>query len=119
MASYDTYRYMLRTALAAGVPVVSTDTAARILSVLYVHGNKEDFVYSPKLRADLEYIKARFGVEGSRKADPNLAALVKSYSQELEHYKSEEPYHGSALFHDDKPLWAIELFFARYGIRLD
>ncbi len=118
MASIDIYRDMLRTALVSGIPVISTDTAARILAVVYVHGNNEALAYSPKLKADLAYIQKRFGIYGTGKADTYLAAMTGKYSEELENYKSSDPNRGGALFRDEKPQWAVKLFAERYGIKL-
>ena len=40
--------------LSAGLKSISTDNAARIMAVVYVHGNNEAFCFKHKFLADLD-----------------------------------------------------------------
>lgn len=102
------YRKMLATSLSAGLPVISTDTAARILSVICVLGNNEHIVLSPKVQADVEYMMKRFHIEGAEAPSPEIVPLLQQYLAEVD---------DAALRHT-APEWAVELFNKRYGIPL-
>lgn len=79
------YRQYLESCLQCGFPALSTDKAAKILSMLYVlGGSHSSYTHSPKLRASLEYIKKRFHIEAGETPDENIMALIRQYSQELE-----------------------------------
>lgn len=99
------------TAEQVGLPIVSADNAARIMAVLYVHGNNEDFVYSPKFNAEREYIQKRFCINGSETPDYGFLLLLKEYVKELKHY--ERLHKGNPI-----PEWASIMFRDRYGIEL-
>ena len=43
--------------LSAGLKSISTDSAARIMAVVYVHGNNEAFCPNQKFLADVDYIR--------------------------------------------------------------
>ena len=97
----------LDSCLKAGIPAISTDTAARILAVVYVFGSeRESFVYNTKLVADIRYIKSRFDIEGCGVPPADLVELIKTYTKDCEAHL------------DDKPQWAKELFNKRYSIAL-
>ena len=48
---------MYLTCLQADIPILSRDTAAKILAVVYIQGGDERMVLSPKLKADCDYIQ--------------------------------------------------------------
>ena len=99
------------TALNAGIPIISTGTAAKIMAVLYVHGNNEFMVYSPKFNVEREYIQKRFKMEGGAIPDPNFIKALKEHVKSLQEYEkknSNKPY----------PEWAKKLFKERYGVEL-
>ena len=101
------YEQWLDSCLKAGIPALSTDTAARILAVVYVFGGeRESFVYNTKLVADIRYIKSRFDIEGCGVPPADLVELIKVYTKDCEAHL------------DDKPQWAKELFNKRYSIEL-
>lgn len=109
------------TCLSAGIPAISTDTAARIMAVTYFHGNNEAFVFNPNFVADLGYLCKRFHIHGAGTPDADFAELLRKYVGELEHYEKShegEGSEGGALFKPHVPQWAIELFKDRYGIKL-
>lgn len=103
-ATYDT-------ALSAGLPIISTDTSARILAVTYVHGNNEFMCSSPKFRVETNYIQKRFHIRGSECPDLKIVKLIQQYVSELELYEKQNP-------KDRYPDWARELFLKRYGFKL-
>lgn len=104
-------RSTYETALNCGLPIISTDTSARILAVVYVHGNNEFMVHSPKFNVEREYIQKRFGIEGGVSPDAKIIPLIKQYIRELENFEKENP--------DTRyPKWAKELFKQRYGFEL-
>ena len=106
--------------LSAGIKSISTDNAARIMAVLYIHGNNEAFCFNQKFLADLDYIIAEYRIGGGENPDPEFSRLVKMYSEELSEYyeihKNDKK--EGALFNDPKPQWAIDLFAERYDIKL-
>lgn len=103
-ATYDT-------ALAAGLPIISTDTSARILAVTYVHGNNEFMCHSAKFRVEADYIQKRFHIRGSDCPDLKIVTLIQQYVTELEEYEKKNP-------KDRYPEWAKSLFQKRYGFKL-
>ena len=107
--------------LQADIPAISVDTAARIMAVIYVHGNNEAFVYNKKFLADVDYIKERFQIYGTGVPPIEFVTLTKQYTKELEDYyylhKNDKTESG-AFFHNPAPQWAHKLFMERYGIKL-
>lgn len=106
--------------LSAGLKSISTDNAARIMAVVYVHGNNEAFCFNQKFLADVDYIRKEYHIGGSEIPDPEFSRLVKVYSDELEEYYEAHKHDKKegALFNDPKPKWAIDLFAERYNIKL-
>ena len=106
--------------LSAGLKSISTDSAARIMAIVYVHGNNEAFCLNQKFLADVDYIRKEYHIEGSAIPDPEFSRLLKMYAEELEDYyeKHKHEKEGNALFNDPKPQWAIDLFKERYDIKL-
>lgn len=102
---------LYETALAAGLPIVALDTAARILAVVYVHGNNEFMTHNEKFLTEIRYIQERWNIDGSLIPDCHIALLVKRYVQELEEYEEDNPKTPYAP-------WAIKLFKERYGVDL-
>lgn len=103
-ATYDT-------ALAAGLPIISTDTSARILAVTYVHGNNEFMCSSPKFKVETGYIQKRFHIEGGETPDAEIVRLIQQYVSELELFEKRNP-------KEKYPEWAMSLFKQRYGFKL-
>lgn len=108
------------TCLAAGIPAITLDTCARLMAVLYVHGNNEYMTHCPALLADLRYIQKRFRIHGTGRPDPEFAETLKYYIAELEEYEdaNKGESSGAGLFSRHIPQWAIKLFNDRYGIKL-
>lgn len=106
--------------LSAGLKSISTDTAARIMAVVYIHGNNEEFCLNKKFLADIEYIQKEYHIAGGEEPDSEFSYLVKKYSVELtEYYQThKDDKIGEAMYHEPKPKWAIDLFKERYDIKL-
>lgn len=100
--------------LSAGIPSLSADTCARILAVIYVHGNNAEMVYCPKLLTDLEYIKKRFGIDGGETPSTDIIPSLRGYIKELYDYAEAHQAERS----DMKPDWAVNMFRDMYGINL-
>ena len=106
--------------LQAGIKSIPTDNAARIMAVVYVHGNNEAFCLNKVFLADVEYIQKEYHIRGSEIPDLEFVVLLKKYSKELEDYcqaHKEDKVNGATLC-DPKPKWAIDLFKERYNIKL-
>lgn len=109
---YDFYSKMLQTALSAGLPIISTDTAAKVLAITYVYGgNNELFIASPKLKADLKYIQDRFHINGGEAPSVEIVPLIQQYVHEFQTYLK-------GKHKEDFPDWADKLMKDRYGIKL-
>lgn len=111
---FDDYGFMeatYRTALNCGLPIISTDTSARIMAVLCVHGNNEFMVHSPKFTIEMRYIQDRFGLKGAHVPDVEIVKGIQAYVKELQEYEKAHP-------NDRYPEWATRLFKERYGFKL-
>lgn len=74
----------LNACLAADIPAVTRDTAARLLAVLYVHGGgHEEMVMNRKFTNEMRYIQRRYGIEGGMKPDAQVVNLIQHYVTEL------------------------------------
>ena len=101
------YMGMLNDALAVGMPIISTDTAARLMAITYVYGGgNETLVLSPKFQCDCKYIQKRFGIQGGEIPDADFASTLRSYVKELENSKV-------------CPQWVHDLMKRRYNIKLN
>ena len=101
------YMGMLNDALTVGLPIISTDTAARLMAITYVYGGgNEALVLSPKFQCDRKYIQERFGIQGGEIPDADFASTLRSYVKELENSKV-------------CPQWVHDLMKRRYNIKLN
>ena len=117
----DLYKDWLGAFAAIGSPAVSRDTAARILAVVYVHGNNEAMVYSKKLRLELDHIKQMYHVDGGESPDRDIVVLIKQYVKELEDFHEEhknDKNDTGVIFHNHAPEWAGQMFMERYSVKL-
>lgn len=115
------YNEWLSAFASIGVSAISRDTAARILSVVYVHGNNEALVYNTKFLADIEHIKRMYHIDGGETPDMELTALLRKYIGELENYRefhNDDNDGSTAVFRNKAPEWARKLFEEKYGIKL-
>lgn len=106
--------------LSLGIPAITQDTSARLMAVLYVHGNNELMTHHRGFLADVRYIQLRFHMHGTGTPPADFAEDVQCYVRELEDYIKEHPDDGKgdAVFKSSAPKWATDLFKNRYGIKL-
>ena len=97
------------TCLAAGIPSLSTEACAMILSIVYMTDNDENIVMNKKLQADIDYIKKRFHIEGGEIPDWYLGQAVKAFIMTTE--KAIQKY-------GDWPLLVKDFFKEYYNIEL-
>ncbi len=112
------YQQWLESCKQCDIPAISTDTAARLMAILYEYGNNEDFTYNRKFLADKEYIQDRFGLQGACVPDPHFHALLRQYVKELQDYyighKSKDTMQD---LEDLVPDWAPKLLKDRYNMK--
>jgi len=114
----------LNACLAADIPAVTRDTAARLLAVLYVHGGgHEEMVMNHKFTNEMRYIQRRYGIEGGKRPDAEVVRLIQHYVTELEEYEGSHSKDSTTDIdgkevQDSAPEWAVSLFRDRYGIKL-
>lgn len=78
------YEMVLEASLLAGIPMINTDTSAKILAVIYVlGGGEEKIVYNPKLIADIRYIQKRFHIDGSETPSKDIIPMLREYVANL------------------------------------
>ena len=99
---------MFNTALAAGIPILSMDTCARLLAIVYSYTH-EGFTYSERCRTEIIYARKRFRIDGSETPDADFAMLLREYVGEIEAYGQE---HKAVI------PWAKTFAKDRYGIDL-
>lgn len=107
--------------LSVGLSAINSDTCARILAVIYVYGNNEEFVLNEKLNQDLNYIQRRFGLYGMGVPDVEFAQTLRKYIEEINAYEKEhqnEMSNKDVLFESHIPAWAVKLYQDRYGITI-
>lgn len=106
--------------LSVGIPAISLDTSARIYAVLYVHGNREEFVLNGNFVADVEYIQKKYHISGGETPCADFVFALRKYIKNLEEYErthQDDKVEG-CLFNPKIPLWVKELFKSRYDIKL-
>lgn len=116
----NTYKQWLGNCLQCGIPAISTDTAARILAIVYLCSNNENFTHNGKLAADLDYICKRWHIEGSECVSSEIHPLIRQYSQEIDKFITEHPRDWGNPEKEQElyPKWCEELIFDRYGFHL-
>lgn len=107
-------RDWLQACQAAGIPAITTDTSARIMAIVYVHGGgEEEMVLNQKFVNDVKYIQQRFHIEGGERPDETFVATLRHYVRELEDYMHQHRTDETAV-----PQWAHNLLRDRYGMKL-
>ena len=108
------------TCLRAGLSSLSLDTAARISAVLHVEsGCTTAVTFSPKLRADLKYIKMRFGLYGGGHPDHAFVRRFRHYVKEIEaHQKLNRGNTSLSKEEQAWPEWARTLYLDAYNVNL-
>lgn len=91
--------------LQVGLPSLTLNTCAKIMAILYHYGNNEAMVLSPHFRADCEYVKKRYHIQGGETPDEDF---VDEYAE------------VNALLEDCKepPKWAKDLMKEMYNITI-
>ena len=115
------YQLWLKTCLQCEMPAISTDTAARIMAILYEYGNHEQLTHNLKFITDCEYIQERFGVRGSMSPDPGFCSSFRSHVKELQDYQTmcrEDVINKSHRYGIQAPDWVFRLLMERYDIRI-
>ncbi len=114
------YKQWLQSCLQFGLPAITTDTAARLMAILYEYGNNEGFTYNEKFLADKEYIQDRFGLREMCTPEPKFHELLRMYIKELQMYQSEHKNDPSDVAHPYRclaPDWAPALLKERYNMK--
>lgn len=97
-----------------GIPAITTDTSARLMAIVYVHGGgEEEMVLNQKFVNDMQYIQRRFHIEGGERPDETFVATLQHYVRELEAYVKESKGESTSI-----PDWAHRLMKDRYGMKL-
>lgn len=91
--------------LKAGLPSLTTGTAAKLMAILLHYGNNETFTHSAKFLTDCLYIMRRFHIEAGETPDEKFMRVFQPISRELE--GCEVP-----------PKWAIDLMKDKYAIKI-
>ena len=98
----------------AGIPAITTDTSARLMAIMYVHGGgEEEMVLNQKFVNDVQYIQRRFHIQGGEVPDETFVLTLQHYVCELEQYMKGEHDTASSI-----PEWAHKLMRDRYGMKL-
>lgn len=115
------YKKWIESCLQADIPAISTDTAARLMAVLYEYGNNEGFTYNKRFLADIEYIQSRFHVLGGEVVDNlEFVSLLKGYVKELQDYQKNHKNDENDKHHPYRSLapdWAPDLLKERYDMK--
>lgn len=100
-----------------GIPAITTDTSARIMAVMYVHGGgEEEMVLNQKFVNDVEYIQRRFHIQGGERPDETFVLTMQHYVHELEQHMAECKRNN--VTDTQIPEWAHKLMRDRYGMKL-
>lgn len=116
----NVYRQWLDSCKQIGIPAISTDTAARLMAVLYEYGNNEGFTYNQRFLADKDYIQDRFGLREMCTPEPLFHELLKEYIKELQDYQTEhknDPKDDKHPYRSLAPDWAPQLLKNRYDMK--
>lgn len=116
----EIYKQFLDACKECDIPAISTDTAARLMAILYEYGNNEGFVYNQKFLADRDYIQNRFGLREMMIPEPKFHALLCQYVQELQAYQTEhrnDPKDEKHPYRCLAPDWAPQLLEERYNMK--
>lgn len=90
---------------AAGLKPISTDTAARIMAIVYEF-DREDITHCDKLLEDVRYIQDTYGIYGGACPNYIMSELIKKYVNEIEDNGCEPTE------------WAKKLMIENYNIKL-
>ena len=114
------YRQWLQSCLQYDIPAISTETAARLMAVLYEYGNNEGFTYNQKFLADKDYIQDRFGLREMCAPEPKFHTLLQQYIRELQEYQDahkRDPEDTAHPYRRLAPDWVPQLLKERYNMK--
>lgn len=115
------YSQWLESCRQADIPAITTDTAARIMAIVYLCANNENFTHNEKLRADIDYICKRWHIEGAESPDKEIVVLIRQYSKEIESHIEKTDREAKDWLERCKtqyPQWCHELIESRYNFKL-
>lgn len=112
------YQQWLETCRQADIPAITLDTAARILAIVYLCSNNENFTYNAKLKADVDYICKRWHIEGGESVSDEIHPLICQYSEEIETFMENNPRNFDKPREVIYPQWCEDLIFARYKFHI-
>jgi len=100
-----------------GIPTITTDTSARIMAIMYVHGGgEEEMVLNQKFTNDVQYIQRRFHIQGGEVPDETFVLTMQHYVRELEQHL--EACKRDNVSDTQIPEWVHKLMSDRYGMKL-
>ena len=111
--SLKTYAAMLESGIKTGLPVISADTFAKLLAIVYA-SNSEMVTHCPKMVLDCGYAQKRFHIEGSEVPDADFTVMLVKYVREIEEHL--EKTHAETGWYK-LPEWCNEFVRERYGIK--
>ena len=108
--------------MSAGIPAVTTDTAARVLAVLYVFGGEhEEMTLNVKFTQEVKYIQKRFHIAwgvSKKNINKNRIATDRLLGSFGEGKRPDPDGIGLLEKQNDPPEWAVNLYRDRYGIKV-
>lgn len=116
----NTYCKWLESCRQVNLPAITTDTAARLMAVLYEYGNNEGFTLSQKFLAEKDYIQDRFGLKEMCTPEPKFHRLLRQYIKELQTYQEthrNDPKDEVHPYRSLAPDWAPQILKERYNIK--
>ena len=111
--SLKIYAAILESGLKTGLPVISADTCAKLLAIVYA-SNSEMVTHCPKMVLDCGYAQKRFHIEGSEVVDADFAEKLRGYVRDIER-EIEETKKETGCY--KMPEWCNEFVRERYGIK--
>lgn len=107
------YQSLLATCQQVDLPVIGKWTAAKILFIVYAYGgSREEFSFSSKFKADMEYIQRTYHIDGGETPDAVVSANVKQLKADYPTDIAGDANTGEI------PDWADEFCKQRYGFNL-
>lgn len=85
------------------------DKAARLMAIVQVWGNNENFTLSPKFNVDREYIQEIYGISGGKVPDQVFSTHLRKWVSRYEDVKSE-----NSLYFKEAHDWIMKM----YGFKL-
>ena len=115
MTASNIYQQWADAFASIGLSHISTETAAKLLAILYVYGGSyEGFTHTPNLLTDILTAQRMFKIDGGEAPSADGILLIQQYTKELEDdLKGRQP----SLTQECHVDWANELMISRYGFK--